>query len=296
MLQKLKAHYRDLLTTDLSRQKGYIWYITKEGAPFGLNQSEISHQEIQLLNTMFDEYKTEPLCYTPLQEKWKSLLTGDQPQSGQKFYRFIHFFSKQPIMEYTAFLEAVNGLFPLDAILLLNEDFKSGVIIETSKPDNSDTPYEALKDMISTDFYMDLSIYIGSFNNELDLAKTTYQLEKEQFLIVKNSLPPKAVYTAADVIPLLLIQSLGKEAKKTLTSLLADWPEEDKEILKSIKIFVECSMNISLAAKKLYIHRNSLQYRVDKFFDKTGIDVKQFKNALAVYMAILLDETDRECV
>jgi DNA-binding PucR family transcriptional regulator len=48
-------------------------------------------------------------------------------------------------------------------------------------------------------------------------------------------------------------------------------------------------MNVSLAAKKLYLHRNTLQYRVDKFIEKTGIDIKHFGNAVSIYLALMID-------
>jgi hypothetical protein len=288
MLNKLKNHYKETMTTDLSNQSGYMWFTTHTGEPFGIKQSALSESEVQLLQSMFDTYENESvLQYTPVQLKWKKIISGENKVNDQGFYRFIHFFSKQPILDYTSFSEAVSGLFPEEAVLLLNEGNKSGVIIETSKQEFNDTPYEALKDTLSTDFYMDLSIYIGLFQSDLALAKEIYDREKNDFLSVKGFLQPKAVYTIADLLPLMLLQTASPNTHKTLTGLLAEWMEEDKETVNTIKVFVECNMNISLAAKKLYIHRNSLQYRVDKFFDRTGIDVKQFKNALSVYMAIL---------
>jgi DNA-binding PucR family transcriptional regulator len=288
MLNKLKKHYKETITTDLSHQSGYMWFITDNGEPFGIEQSALSETEVQLLLSIFDKYENEAiLAYTPSQIKWKGILSGENKAHDQSFYRFIHFFSKQPILDYTSFSEAVSGLFPEEAVLLLNEGSKSGVIIETSKQEFNDTPYEALKDTLSTDFYMDLSIYIGLFQTNLAVAKEIYDREKNDFLSVKGDLQPKAVYTIADLLPLMLLQTASPNTQKTLTGLLSEWMEEDKETVHTIKVFVECNMNISLAAKKLYIHRNSLQYRVDKFFDRTGIDVKQFKNALSVYMAIL---------
>ncbi|RZT24185.1 PucR family transcriptional regulator [Fictibacillus sp. BK138] len=288
MLNKLKNHYKEALTTDLSNQSGYMWFATHTGEPFGIKQSVLSDSEIQLLQSMFERYENETIVqYTSAQLSWKKILSGENKVNDQGFYRYIHFFSKQPILDYTSFSEAVSGLFPEEAVLLLNEESKSGVIIETSKQEYNDTPYEALKDTLSTDFYMDLSIYIGLFQTDKALAKEIYEREKNDFLSVRGYLQPKAVYTIADLIPLMLLHSASPATQKTLTGLLAEWMEEDKETVQTIKVFVECNMNISLAAKKLYIHRNSLQYRVDKFFDRTGIDVKQFKNALSVYMAIL---------
>jgi DNA-binding PucR family transcriptional regulator len=290
MLNKLRTHYKKWMTTDLSQQTGYLWFITEDGEPFGIKQSALSESEELLLQSMFDSYENEAIQYTPAQLKWKKILSGENKINDQGFYRFIHFFSKLPILDYNSFSEAVSGLFPEEAVLLIDDDNKSGVIIETSKLEFNDTPYEALKDTLSTDFYMDLLIYIGLFQTDKATAKEIYEREKNDFLGVKAYLQPKAVYTIADLLPLMLLQTASPGTQETLKGLLSEWMEEDKETLNTIKVFVECNMNISLAAKKLYIHRNSLQYRVDKFFDRTGIDVKQFKNAISVYMAILLLE------
>ncbi|MFG6496523.1 helix-turn-helix domain-containing protein [Fictibacillus sp. UD] len=294
MLDKLKKHYRNSITTDTSQQSGFLWFITDDGAPFGISQSAISDSESRLLRSMFNIYENDTIpAYSSAQLKWESILLGNESTDEESFYRFVHFFSKQPITDFISFSEAVNGLFPEDAVLLLNKDHKGGVIIETSKQEFTDTPYEALKDMLSTDFYIDISVYIGSYHHQLAHAKESFEREQQQFIEVKNQLLPKSVYTIADVVPQLLLQSANPVAEKTLHALLAEWDEEDQETLKSIKVFAECNMNVSLAAKKLYIHRNSLQYRVDKFYEKTGIDVKQFKNALTVYMAILSYEHHR---
>ncbi|MCM3717520.1 PucR family transcriptional regulator [Fictibacillus phosphorivorans] len=288
MLDKLKNHYKEALTTDLSLQSGYMWFTGDTGEPFGIKQNVLSDSELQLLQSIFDRYENETIYrYTPVQLKWKNILSGKNISDEQEFYRFIHFFSKQPILDHISFSEAVSGLFPEETVMLLNEDNKSGVIIETSKQTFNDTPYESLKDTLSTDFYIDLSIYIGLFQTNRNLAKEVYNRERNDFLSIKDYLEPKAVYTIADLLPLMLIQSASPDTRNTLTGLLAGLMEEDKETVQTIKVFVECNMNTTLAAKKLYIHRNSLQYRVDKFYERTGIDVKQFKNALSVYIAIL---------
>ncbi len=61
----------------------------------------------------------------------------------------------------------------------------------------------------------------------------------------------------------------------------------DKELIESIKVFFQCNLNVSLAAKQLYLHRNTLQYRIDKFIEKTGLNIKTFEGAVAVYLAFL---------
>jgi DNA-binding PucR family transcriptional regulator len=93
--------------------------------------------------------------------------------------------------------------------------------------------------------------------------------------------------TIEDVFPLLLIKSgiNNKELQHAIHFI--DSIKEDAELFHTIKTFFECNLNVSLAAKKLYIHRNSLQYRIEKFNERTGIDIKHFKGAVTTYLAML---------
>ena len=44
--------------------------------------------------------------------------------------------------------------------------------------------------------------------------------------------------------------------------------------------------NISKAANDLYVHRNTLQYRIDRFFQETGVNLKTMDDLLLSYLAI----------
>ena len=64
--------------------------------------------------------------------------------------------------------------------------------------------------------------------------------------------------------------SLPKKKKKYTNQLLENI-SKDKELIDSVKVFFQCNLNVSLAAKQLYLHRNTLQYRIDKFIEKQGL-------------------------
>ncbi len=89
-------------------------------------------------------------------------------------------------------------------------------------------------------------------------------------------------------IPYLVMQHLSDEEKHLLYHSILHTVIEEEELLKTIQVFLESNSNTTLAAKKMFMHRNSLQYRVDKFIEKTGIDVKKFDGALAVYLCLIL--------
>jgi sugar diacid utilization regulator len=64
--------------------------------------------------------------------------------------------------------------------------------------------------------------------------------------------------------------------------------EIDGEMLATLETFFMENCNVSDTAKRLYIHRNTLLYRLDKFKQETGMDVRNFDHAILVKLALLL--------
>ncbi len=53
--------------------------------------------------------------------------------------------------------------------------------------------------------------------------------------------------------------------------------------LDTIKSYIELNMNTSRAADELYMHRNTLLNKIDRFKSETGYDVREFKDAYIIY-------------
>lgn len=62
----------------------------------------------------------------------------------------------------------------------------------------------------------------------------------------------------------------------------------EPEMLSTLDTFFSLDCNVSETAKKLYIHRNTLLYRLDKLKQETGLDVRQFRDAVLVKIILLL--------
>lgn len=54
----------------------------------------------------------------------------------------------------------------------------------------------------------------------------------------------------------------------------------DNEMIRTMEVFFKCGLNISEAAKELYIHRNTLIYRLDKIQKYTNYDIRNFNEAV----------------
>ncbi|MDR0897084.1 MAG: helix-turn-helix domain-containing protein [Oscillospiraceae bacterium] len=62
----------------------------------------------------------------------------------------------------------------------------------------------------------------------------------------------------------------------------------NEEMLHTIEMFFEKDLNLSDTARQLYIHRNTLVYRLDKIQRQTGLDLRRFEDAIAFRMLLLL--------
>ncbi|RCX18478.1 PucR-like helix-turn-helix protein [Fontibacillus phaseoli] len=62
----------------------------------------------------------------------------------------------------------------------------------------------------------------------------------------------------------------------------------DEEMLTTLETFFQMDCNVSETAKRLYIHRNTLMYRIDKIKQETGLDVRTFRDAVLINLELLL--------
>jgi hypothetical protein len=62
----------------------------------------------------------------------------------------------------------------------------------------------------------------------------------------------------------------------------------DAETLSTLETFFQIDCNVSETAKRMYIHRNTLIYRLDKIKQETGLDVRSFEDAVLVKLTMLL--------
>ena len=62
----------------------------------------------------------------------------------------------------------------------------------------------------------------------------------------------------------------------------------DEETLATIDKFFENNLNVSETSRQLYIHRNTLVYRLDKLQKSTGLDLRVFEDAITFKIALMV--------
>lgn len=64
----------------------------------------------------------------------------------------------------------------------------------------------------------------------------------------------------------------------------------DEETLFTIQKFFENNLNVSETARKLFVHRNTLVYRLEKIKKLTGLDLREFDNAIVLKTALMVKQ------
>lgn len=90
-----------------------------------------------------------------------------------------------------------------------------------------------------------------------------------------------------------LIHHLPKHlARAYMDEVFRDFPgfslaDIDDEMHCTINKFFECDLSVSVTARELYIHRNTLIYRLDKLQKNSGLDLRKFSDAIAFKIALM---------
>lgn len=56
-------------------------------------------------------------------------------------------------------------------------------------------------------------------------------------------------------------------------------------MLDLIDMLINCNGSITLASEKLFMHKNTLQYKLNRIYEKTGHNPRDLKDSPALYMA-----------
>ncbi|MEH7112557.1 helix-turn-helix domain-containing protein [Neobacillus niacini] len=268
----------------------YIFFNQSEKQWLAIPKSNLTEKELNLLQILYEQVNI-PSKHSG---KWYEFLLVNGPlptTSTESNYRIIQFHIKGHV-EQDEIESALNGFFS-DEVQYIWEDSQNGCVIEEKKQMSlSESELASISDTVESDLYVKISFYIGKLFPLSNQLPNQFRQEKEYFQFAKNHLSGSNIFTFEKVFLPLVAANLPGHIKEKLNKDFLEVFLEDPELYVTIKVFLENNLNASMTAKKLYVHRNTLQYRLDKFIDKTGVQLKDFYGAFTVFLAILLFEYD----
>ncbi len=103
-----------------------------------------------------------------------------------------------------------------------------------------------------------------------------------------------AVHAFKEYMLIKMLEDLPKyKLSEYLETLMDEGAREvfsDDEMVTTAEEFLENSLNISETSRKLYLHRNTLTYRLDKIEKGTGLNIRKFSDAVTFRLIMILSK------
>ncbi len=144
----------------------------------------------------------------------------------------------------------------------------------------------ALMDFTSTEIMVPVKIGFSQRHQNLYNLKLAYN-EASIALDLVDVFSKERIYGFNQNKLDLIINGL-KNARLNIDDWLYKLDDEDTA---TIQTFLDVNLNMAEASRNLYLHRNTLLYRLDKINKKTGLDIRNFDDALVMRIYLLLKYT-----
>lgn len=150
---------------------------------------------------------------------------------------------------------------------------------------------EVIWDLFSSDPNGQEHIAYGTIVNEIKEVSRSYKEARMALDVGKIFFEEKDIIAYSQLGIGRLIYQLPIPLCKMFIKEIFDGksPDEfDEETLTTINKFFENSLNVSETSRQLYIHRNTLVYRLDKLQKSTGLDLRVFEDAITFKIALMV--------
>lgn len=169
-------------------------------------------------------------------------------------------------------IDFLKGLLSTNIEYIIND---TNIIIYFDNEEEID--FKAISYMMINDFNLELTLFetvVVKETKDLYTNEIIYNLKNKELLT--NYINEKQYILNQTIKPSEIL-------KKNILKEYYD----DTEMLNIIKVYLENNLNTSLASTKLYLHRNTLINKIEKFISVTNYDVKKFKEAFVIYQLLI---------
>ncbi|HKL41475.1 MAG TPA: helix-turn-helix domain-containing protein [Clostridia bacterium] len=183
----------------------------------------------------------------------------------------------------------IDNIFVFDQSVLLDSET---IIIITDRIDDEIIEYtNNIFSELTTELALKVTIAIGSKVLDLiDISDSVDDINNILRLADRFNIQ-KDVYYYEDFLIPLIVDNLPKEILvKFNKENLKKYDEifKNKDLIFTAESFFKNDLNITETSEKIFVHRNTLIYRINKIKEISGFDLKKFDDAIRFYMILLI--------
>ncbi len=213
---------------------------------------------------------------------------GNEPRA----VLLVRFYTRTEMLPY----DIIQNMFPDKSKDFVISTGEQDIVIvksldQDATPGDVEQIAQNIADTTSAEFYCKVGIGIGTIvSNVKDLARSykesqiaievgkVFESEKE-VISYENLGIGRLIYQLPTTLCEMFLSEVFKHG--SLDTL-------DKETLQTIQVFFDNNLNVSETSRKLFVHRNTLVYRLEKIRKLTGLDLRQFDHAITFKVALMV--------
>ena len=195
-----------------------------------------------------------------------------------------------------ATVDVLSGMFPdraQDFVLSINESDVAVIkqITPTTTGEELEKIAQSMEDTLKNELFVKTVIGFGTVAEHLRGLADSYKEAQTAIDVGKVFDTEKSIINYENLgigrliyqLPTTLCEIFLTEVfkKNSIDSL-------DQETLFTINKFFENNLNVSETSRKLFVHRNTLVYRLEKIKKLTGLDLRQFDHAIVFKVALMV--------
>lgn len=195
-------------------------------------------------------------------------------------------------------VEIVRNIFPTkDKDLITAIDERNIILVKELNEKDGDEEIESaarqICDSLSIESLNSIRVSIGTVVADLKNVSNSYKEAKMALEVGEIFEQDKNIVNYQKLgIGRLIYQLPVSLCKMFVGEVLHDISAEefDDEMLSTINKFFENNLNVSETSRQLYIHRNTLVYRLDRLQKMTGLDLRNFDDAIILKITLMVSK------
>jgi hypothetical protein len=241
-------------------------------------KKELTAREEELLTLLFGKNKIDKEKHS-----WYSFLFENKSIDQKGHYRVIQIklsTSDFPLKEL--WIEEIKQIFPNIVDFFFTTETTAFLVEKESDDYLSTNDLDGLFLALDTDFNVSTRLFVGSFHSSQHKFAEFFSEEQTVFWETTTNLKCKDISNVA----MSFYSNENIKASVLLSELYTMWLKKS-EMCEIIPALWNNLGNLSSTSKDLYMHRNTLLYKIEKFYSETGLNLKETNALFLGYLLIL---------
>ncbi len=242
----------------------------------------LSQREQALLNLQ----ESQPALQSSDQDVWHQFLVQKKGGLPTKLERVQLLYLEHGIPLSSDLLDLFYGLLPHLTALVELHATRTVLVLDQTIPFEVEALIQDILPAVESDFGTKLTIFFGNSWTKLQ-AEELRQVFDSEYQLFSDFVPLKGSEQTISFAKMALWARSGQLNLGVIPEKIRHYIDESKDMADIIEAMWTSQTNLVQTAQKLFMHRNSLQYKLDKFHSLSGLNLKNLDDLAFCHLLML---------